>query len=481
MANDKFYITSTLPYVNDIPHIGHALEFMQTDAIARYFRHKLGTENVFFNLGTDEHGAKIYKKAKDEGLEVGEYVRKTADRWKEFCKLFYVDYNHFYQTSQDPHHVKTAQEFWNKCLEKGDIYKAKYEGYYCVGCEYYKTEKDLVDGKCPLHNKEPVWLSEENYFFKLSNYTETILDFFDKNPDFVAPASKIEEARNFVKNGLTDISISRQKETLPWGIPVPNDPDHVMYVWFDALTNYVGAVGYPDRLDEFHTWWPVVQTCGPDNLRFQAIIWQGMLASAGLPFSKKIMVHSYILGPDGRKMSKTIGNVVSPFDQSDKFGAEVVRYYLLAGLPTFTDSSYKEDDLINLYNANLADNYGNLINRVVVLSKNKEVVINDISKVGAEFKNDIDEKRSEIEKSFEDFNLYEVCQKINSLLSFGNKYINDQKPWEQDKPEEILNNLSYLLLTVCDLYSPIIPESSVKAKENLTNVIPGILFKKIEA
>ncbi|MDD4382216.1 MAG: class I tRNA ligase family protein, partial [Candidatus Dojkabacteria bacterium] len=349
MDKKNIYITTTLPYVNAEPHIGHALEFVQADALSRYFRDKLGKENVFFNVGTDEHGQKIFNKAKEEGLEIQAFIDKYAQRFKDFCKLFFVEYDNFYRTSDKSHHI-AAQKFWDKCLEKGDIYKKKYSGKYCVGCERYITEKELVDGKCPDHGTIPEDREEENYFFKLSNYREPLLKWLDEDKDFLKPESKRDELRRILSE-LEDISISRLRENLPWGIDVPNDPEQVFYVWFDALTNYVNVIGFGSDEEKLSKWWPGIQLCGPDNLRFQGAIWQGMLKSVGLENTDKLLVHGMVLGPDGRKMSKTIGNIISPFEQEQKYGAEIVRFYLLTGITTYGDCAYKEDDLVNMYNS----------------------------------------------------------------------------------------------------------------------------------
>ncbi len=475
----KLYLTTTLPYVNADPHIGHAVELVQADAYARYYRSKLGSEHVFFNTGTDEHGLKMVQGARARQMEVHKFVEQYAQRFKDFCQLFHVAYDFFYQTSHT-YHSQPAQAFWLRCLEHGDIYKGRYEGYYCVGCEYYKTEKDLVDGKCPDHNTEPIWLSEENYFFRLSNYAETLLAFFEQNPDFVKPGAKLEEAKHFVKSGLTDISISRRKEALPWGISVPHDPEQMMYVWFDALTNYTAVVGLDTDEQRFEEWWPGVQICGPDNLRYQAIIWQAMLASAKLPFSRQVLVHGTILGPDGRKMSKTIGNVVSPFEQVDKYNPEIVRYYLLAGLPTYADAAYKEGDLVLLHNTNLANTYGNLVNRVIMLANKKGVQLDRTETVQAAFQGTVDRQKAEIVHAYESYNLFEAAQRINGLLTYGNKYIDEEKPWKQEYPKAVLNNLCYLLMVASELYEPILPVSSQRALEALRAQQPVILYTKLK-
>ncbi len=480
--NDKnFYITTTLPYVNAEPHIGHALEFVQADAIARYFRKKLGKENVFFNVGTDEHGLKIWRKAKEEGLEINDFVDKYANRFKDFCKLFLVSYDNFYRTST-PEHSESAKEFWRACSERGDIYKKRYSGKYCVGCERFITEKELVDGKCFEHGIVPEERDEENYFFRLSNYKEVLLEWLENNPEVLKPSQKRDELRSIILE-IEDISISRLKKNLPWGIEVPDDPEHVFYVWFDALTNYVNAVGYGKDKKKLEKWWPGVQIFGPDNLRFQGVIWQGMLSSVGLKHSAKLLEHGMILGGDGRKMSKSLGNVISPFEQEQKYGAEVVRFYLLSGISTFADSAYKEEDLVNMYNSRLANNFGNLLNRVIHLSNEKQIKINDEETVEDNFKKEVEKRVLGIKSLFDDFEIALASEKIDELADFGNKYITEKEPWEKDvskaECEMVLNNLSYLLKEVIEWYEPIIPESSQKALLALENREKIILFKKL--
>ena len=481
MNKEKLYITTTLPYVNAEPHIGHALEFVQADAISRYFKTRLGKENVFLNVGTDEHGLKIYRKAKEEGLEINNFVDKYAQRFKDFCKLFYVEYDNFYRTSDEKHH-KAAQEFWKRCNEKGDIYKQKYSGKYCVGCERFITEKELIDGKCPDHGTQPEEREEENYFFKLTNYKEHLLKWLDENPQVLKPKQKVEELKKIIQE-IEDISISRLKENLPWGIEVPDDFEQVFYVWFDALTNYVNVIGFGTDEKKLHEWWPGIQLFGPDNLRFQGAIWQGMLASVGLEQSLRLLEHGMVLGPDGTKMSKTKGNIISPFDQESKFGAEIVRYYLLVGISTFSDSIYKEEDLVNMYNSRLANNFGNLLNRVIHLAISNDVEINQEERVEEEFKGIVDKFKSKVEDLYGEYEIALAGDTIDELADWGNKYITEKEPWNKevnkDSKEKILNNLSYLLKVVIELYSPIIPVSCEKAKIALEQKEKIILFKKI--
>lgn len=483
MNSEKIYITTTLPYVNAEPHIGHALEFVQADASARYFRQKLGKENVFFNVGTDEHGLKIYRKALEENISIYDFVDKYAQRFVDYCKLFFVDYDFFYRTSSKEH-VKVAQEFWKRCADHGDIYKKNYKGLYCVGCERFITEKELVDGKCPDHNIEPEQREEENYFFRLTSYREKLLKWLNENPDCIKPKPAFDELKKIISE-IEDISISRVKENLPWGIDVPGDDSQVMYVWFDALTNYVGAVGFGEDERKLMEWWKnSVQFFGPDNLRFQGAIWQGMLMSGNLPNTKKLLRHGMVLASDGRKMSKSLGNVVSPFEEEKKYGAEIVRFYLLAGISTFFDSAYREEDLVNMYNARLADNYGNLLNRVIHLANSTGVKINDEENVEKTFLDEVNKYESEISSLYEDFELSSALEKVDELADFGNKYITKEEPWskglEKGKVEIILNNLSYLLSVVTKLYYPAIPISSAKAEKALKNREKIILFNKLQ-
>ncbi len=482
MDNKKIYITTTLPYVNAEPHIGHALEFVQADAIARYHRQKLGDQNVFFNVGTDEHGQKIFQKAEEEKVTVQEFVDKYAERFVDYCKLFFVDYDFFYRTSS-AEHAEAVQKFWNICKENGDLYKKKYKGHYCVGCERFITEKELVDGKCPDHGTEPELKEEENYFFKLSSYRDELLKWLDSNPEVVKPKVAYDELRKII-NEIEDISVSRVKKKLPWGIDVPDDDSQVIYVWFDALINYIATVGFGIDNEKSKEWWEnSIQLFGPDNLRFQGAIWQGMLSSVGFPHTKKLLRHGMVLASDGRKMAKTLGNIVSPFEQEKKYGAEIVRFYLLAGISTFADSAYSEQDLVNMYNSRLANNYGNLLNRVIHLANTKEVEINNESKVEEEFLKVVNEYKSKTEELYENFELSHALEEVDKLADYGNKYITEKEPWSKDlnkgDVEKVLNNLSYLLKVVTDLYYPAIPVSTAKAKDALEKREKIILFNKI--
>lgn len=326
--NRKFYITTTLPYVNAMPHIGFALEIIQADVIARY--HSLLGDNVFFNFGTDEHGQKIYKKALEEKKVPQNYVDEYAKKFDSLKKALNLSYNNFIRTT-NPKHMKAAQELWKICLENGYIEKGIYKAKYCVGCELEKQESELVDGTCPLHpDLKLEEIDEENYFFKFSKFQEYLLDLYKKYPDFVVPSHRLKEITNFVSSGLEDFSVSRLKEKMPWGIPVPNDNNHVMYVWFDALTNYISTLGWPKDMQNFTDYWGTkenpnaVQIAGKDNLRQQSAMWQAMLAAADLPPTRQILIHGFITS-GGVKMSKSTGNIIDPFEYVEKYGTDALR------------------------------------------------------------------------------------------------------------------------------------------------------------
>lgn len=475
-----FYITTTLPYVNGKPHIGHALEFVQADVIARYQR-GLGKE-VFFNLGVDEHGLKVYTKALAEGKTPGAYTDDFADEWKEFCALYNISYDNFYRTSSKEHYQQ-AQAFWRVCQKAGYIYKKKYEGLYCVGCESFKTSKELVEGRCPDHQVEPEFFSEENYFFRLSAFCKELGERLAKD-EWVQPSYQATALARFFDGGLEDISISRLKENLPWGVPVFGDESQVMYVWFDALTNYVIAAGWGQQEERFNRLWPGVQICGPDNLRFQGAIWQGMLLAAGLPPTKKLLVHGMVLAEDGTKMSKSVGNVVSPFSLAEHYPIEAVRYYLVAGIQTFHDSSFVEGELQARYRSQLQHNFGNLLHRVVTLMQRKGVEGSLEKAAEAEFQAEVDARMVSYHEKMLDFCLSEAMALVEDLGNFGNQYIVQKAPWSKDLSQEeigrILQNLYYLLGKMVEGYRPVLPVGCQKAALVLENLQPAVVFEPLE-
>ncbi len=356
----KFYITTTLPYVNADPHIGFALEIIQADAIARLRR--LHGDEVVFNTGTDEHGQKIYKNATDAGMDPKAYCDMYAAKFHGLKQALNLTYTNFIRTT-DEHHVAAAREFWRRCAAVGDIYKARYQVKYCVGCELEKTDSELVGGVCPIHPKLAIDLrDEENYFFRWSKYAGKLLARYDADPDFVVPVGRMHEIASFVRGGLQDFSISRLKTKMPWGIAVPDDETHVMYVWFDALVNYISTLGWPEDEAKFAAFWPGVQVAGKDNLRQQSAMWQAMLLSAGLPMSTQIFIHGFITA-EGQKMSKSLGNVVNPYDLVEGYGADAVRFFLLGGLPSYEDGDFSQKHFEETYTAKLVNGVGNLAAR----------------------------------------------------------------------------------------------------------------------
>src|SRR3989338_312621 len=360
----RFYLTTTLPYVNADPHIGFALEIVQADALVRY-RRLLGDE-VIFNTGTDEHGQKIYTQALEAKKDVKAYCDEYAARFDGLKATLNLTYTRFIRTT-DEHHVEAAQEFWRRCDKAGDIYKKTYQVKYCVGCELEKTDSELVEGRCPVHPKMTLELiDEENYFFRWSKYQQVLLDHYEKHPDFVVPDNRLLEIKNFVAGGLQDFSISRLASKMPWGIPVPGDESQVMYVWFDALVNYISTLGWPKDETNFKAFWPGVQVAGKDNLRQQSAMWQGMLLSAGLPMSKQIFIHGFITA-EGQKMSKSLGNVVNPYDLVAQYGTDAVRYFLLGGLPSYEDGDFSKKHFEETYTAKLVNGVGNLAARTATM------------------------------------------------------------------------------------------------------------------
>ncbi|MBP6881633.1 MAG: methionine--tRNA ligase [Candidatus Pacebacteria bacterium] len=362
------YITTTLPYVNASPHMGHALEFVQADTLARYWR--LSGEEVFFNVGVDEHGQKIARKADEQGIDRQAYVDKYAREFNKLKETLDLSYDSFIRTTSAGHKVAT-QEMWRRCDAAGDIYKKKYKGLYCVGCEAFKTESDLVDGKCPDHLKEPEEVEEENYFFKLSNYQEYLTEHLSREGS-VVPDFRRQEALNFVQSGLEDLSISREKTRMNWGIDVPGDEDHVMYVWFDALTNYISCLGWPDDVEgKFEKFWvngSTLQLAGKDQIRFQSIIWQAMLKSAGVKATDTVFYHGFI-NSGGHKMSKSIGNVIDPYELVASYGTDATRYIMLRHVHPTDDSDLTWEKMDEYYTANLVNGLGNLTARIMKMAE----------------------------------------------------------------------------------------------------------------
>ncbi|HEY1037678.1 MAG TPA: methionine--tRNA ligase [Candidatus Paceibacterota bacterium] len=462
-----FYITTTLPYVNAEPHVGFATEIIRADAIAR--AKKLQGFEVFFNTGTDEHGQKLYEGAIKEGKDTQDYVDFYAKRFRDLTPILGISEDvHFIRTT-DEHHKKAAQEFWKRCDQNGYIYKKNYEAKYCVGCELEKTDSELVDGRCPIHpGKELEIRSEENYFFKWSAFGDKLLALYEQNPTLVVPDFRFNEIKAFVERGLQDFSISRLKSKMSWGIPVPSDEDHVMYVWFDALVNYISTLGWPesegDASGEFEKFWKngtPVQYCGKDNLRQQSAMWQAMLMAAGLPPTNKIIINGFLTGEGGIKMSKSIGNVVSPYDAVEQFGTEALRYFCLAELSSFEDSPFTMERLKDSYNAKLANGIGNLTSRIMKMA---ETHLPGPVDVTAQALSD------EYFALFDAYDFVKLTQYIWSHVQGLDAFIQEQKPFSVVKTDKeagvaLIQELVGKLYAIGLMLEPILPDTSRKIKE----------------
>ncbi len=474
MDKHPWYITTTLPYVNADPHIGFALELIQADVLARY--HRLLGDTVVFNTGTDEHGLKIYEKALEQGMDPKSYCDMFAAKYDALKSALNVSYTHFIRTT-DPHHEAAAQEFWRRCEKKGDIYKKNYRIKYCVGCELEKTDSDLVDGKCPVHpTREIEFLEEENYFFRFSNYQKPLLDWYQSNSDVVVPGNRLEEIRQFVLGGLQDFSVSRLKSKLPWGIEVPGDPDHVMYVWFDALINYISTLGWFEDEKVFSEFWPGIQVAGKDNLRQQSAMWQAMLMSAGLPASKQIFIHGFITH-NGDKMSKSFGNVVDPFAIVDQYGTDPLRWYLLGAVPSYDDGDFSEERFKEFYTATLANGIGNLTARILAMIEKYENSVIPKSSVDSV---DVDAFWKRYEEAFRTYQFDEVVKIIMRFVSLCDEKITKEKPWEKIKAGESVSDLLYTLSEnlrqIAVALLPFLPSSAEKILASFGIAAPDVLL-----
>lgn len=471
------YVTTTLPYVNADPHLGHALEFVQADMYARTFR--LNGERVFFNTGTDEHGTKIWEKANEEGVSPQEYADEYASRFKVFADIFLISYNTFTRTT-GPAHMQAAQAFWQRCSASGDIYKAVYGVKYCVGCELPKTDSELVDGRCSLHpNKEIENIEEENYYFRFSKYQDKLLSLYNAREDFVVPKERLHEIKSFVAGGLKDFSISRKREKLPWGVPVPGDAEHVMYVWFDALVNYISAVGWPREEGNFAGCWPGTQFAGKDNLRQQSAMWQAMLMSAGLMPSKQIFIHGFITA-EGTKMSKSLGNVIDPLELSRVYGVEAVRYVLLRHTSPFEDSSITQEMVKEAYTANLVNGVGNFVARVMKLAEDH--LDTPIPLPAQEL-----QLSEEFIKEVQTFHFHTAMDFVFEIIKQGDEQMTKEEPYKKIKSEETkeeakhtIQNLVRTLVKVAVHLAPSMPQTAetilraVRENKKPENLFPRI-------
>ncbi|OGZ68567.1 MAG: methionine--tRNA ligase [Candidatus Staskawiczbacteria bacterium RIFCSPHIGHO2_02_FULL_42_22] len=471
----KFYITTSIPYTNASPHVGFAFEAIQSDVIARY--HRFLGQDVYFLTGTDEHGLKTLRAAEAAGKEVLEFANEVSEKFRDLAKVLNISNTDFIRTTDEKRHLPAVYALWEKFKEKGDIYKKKYKGLYCEGCEAFKTEKEVTDGKCIFHpTLEIKIIEEENYFFKLSKYLPEIKKIIEQDSIKIIPESKKHEVLGMIEQGLEDVSFSRSREKY-WGWPVPGDDDQVFYVWQDALPNYISAIGYGSDDKKFNMYWPADVHCiGKDIVKFHALYWPAMLLSAGLDLPKAIFVHGFI-NVDGQKMSKSLGNVVDPFELVKKYGVDAVRYFLLREISPTEDGDFSYEKFQARYNADLAGGVGNLLARTVTLAaKPNFLEKNPTSKI----KKEIDATKKEYEKHLDGFKFNEALKSIWELISFCDKYINEQKPWEaKPSDSQVISDILFGLSGLAKMLEPFLPETVEKMKKVLAERKSEILFPRI--
>ncbi len=466
----KFYITTAIDYVNAPPHIGHAMEKIMADVIARYQR--AAGKKAFFLMGVDENSLKNVRAAEKEGITARELVDRNAQLFSGLKPALNLSFDDFIRTTEKRHLVG-AQKLWFAC--QNDIYKKSYKGLYCVDCEQFRKERELVDGLCPDHKTKPELIKEENYFFRLSKYQERLKEIIENDEIRIIPEARKNETLSFINQGLEDICISRSSErACGWGIDVPNDSSQKIWVWFDALSNYINALGYGENSGKFQDWWQEnenkIHVVGKDILRFHAIYWPAMLLSAGLALPKEIFAHGFIT-VDGQKMSKSLGNIINPYELAEKYGADAVRYFLTAEFPAIEDGDFSYEKFENRYNADLANDIGNLFERVFALVKNRKIEIS----VDSEIRN-LQEKTEKIYS--EKMDNYELYEALNAVFAFSkklNQYINQKEPWKllKDKDDEgshILNTLIFGVEKIISWLKPFMPEKMEEAENYLKNL-----------
>jgi len=454
----KFYVTTAIDYVNAEIHIGHAYQKVVADVLSRW--NKILGKQVFFLTGADEHGKKVSLSAQKAGKSPKEFVDEISEKNKQAWKVLNVDYDRFIRTTDDDH-KKTVLEFIDKVNKNGDIYKGKYTGLYCVGCERYYTETEMPGKVCSIHKKPLEVISEDTYFFRLSKYQKFLLDLYEKNPEFVLPEERRNEMVNRVKEGLKDLCITRT--SFDWGIPFPLEKGHIVYVWFDALINYYTAV-------KENGFWPAdIHLLGKDNGWFHAVIWPAMLKSAGIELPKTVFIHGF-LSFNGEKISKSLGNAISPITLAKKYDADSIRYFLMREIPFGDDGDFSEESLVNRHNSELADTLGNLVNRVLVLvEKNFDGVVPELGEKDKLSKLAIGTPEK-VKKSIDEYQFHNALNDIWHLISEANKYINENKVWEiKDKKKlgGIMYNLLETLRFVSILTYPFIPETAGKIMEQI--------------
>lgn len=466
----RFTIENAIPYVNANPHIGFALELIQSDTLARY--HRLQGEEVRYTTGTDENALKNVQAAEKAGKPVSEFVNEHAEVFRTLNGALNISADEFIRTTE-ARHVRGAQKLWTACDKNGDIYKKKYRGLYCVGCEVFYTEKDLEDGLCPEHKTKPELIEEENYFFRLSKYRDWLLQLIESDELKITPRSRKSELTKLIKSGLEDFSISRSNDRARnWGIAVPGDARQRIYVWFDALTNYINALGYGTDEHKFTTWWDNsyrTHMIGKGISRFHAIYWPAMLKSAGIAIPHEIFIHGYVT-VDGEKISKSLGNVVDPFEVVKKYGTDPARYYLLREIPSTGDGDFSIAKLEARYTGDLANNLGNLVSRVAKLSQ----LSGSTAKLDPGVLEKIEETKKQYHAAIGEFKLHEALARLWELYTFANQYINDKAPWRTGDAQAVAS-VAHLIQKSTTLLEPFLPDTAQKIRSGVI----GPLFPKL--
>jgi methionyl-tRNA synthetase len=476
----KFYITTAIDYVNSLPHIGTAYEKIGADVLARFKRME-GCE-VHFQMGNDEHSVNVQKAAASQGKDPKVYCDEMRGKFTEIWKKLEISFDDFIQTSEPRHH-EASQRLFQKILETGDIFEGEYEGWYCESCEAFYTEKDLTDGLCPNHKQKPRWLKEKNFFFKLSKYREPLLRHIESHPEFILPEIRRNEVVSLLKKGLEDISVSRSG--FDWGIPVPKDPTHVIYVWFDALINYLTAIGYGKDEARFQKWWPAdVHIIGKDITRFHCVIWPAMLMSAGLPLPRTVFGHGFVY-LKGEKMSKTLGNVVTPLDIMDRFSPDVLRYYLLRGSSFGADGNFTWEDFVIRYNSDLANDLGNLLNRTLGMAQKYfegKIETGETSSEDDALRAKAEETKKEVREAMDylrgDLEFHRALGAIWEFIAVCDKYVDRSSPWtlkknnQTERLKQVLYNLANGLRLIGLWLVPFMPQTSEKIYDQLNLALP---------
>jgi len=478
-SRTTFYITTPIYYVNAEPHIGHAYSTIVADVIARF--HRLSGSETFFLTGTDEHGNKVVEAAEKSGETVKAYVDRISRTFKEAWPKLDITNDYFVRTT-DRNHQDTVREILSKVYAKGDIYFSDYEGKYCIGCERFYTDTELAEGKCPIHMSEPQLIKEENYFFRMSSYQDWLIDYIDKHPDFIRPERYRNEVRAFLRQPLEDLCISRPKKRLSWGIPLPFDESYVTYVWFDALINYISALGYPEG-ERFKRFWPVAQhIIAKDILKPHGIYWPCMLKAAGIEPYQHLNVHGY-WNVDAGKMSKSLGNIVNPLDLAAKYGLDAFRYFLLRDMVFGLDSDFSEESLVKRLNADLANDFGNLVSRSMTMAityfDGLLPAPGTLDEVDISLKEAALKVIDDYEGMMKEFAFHKALITVWELIGRANKYVDTMKPWAMAKQRRerlgtVLNNIAELIKVVSVLLWPFMPQTAEKIQHQLGLGVVGL-------